>query len=932
MSAVSQRGSEWHKWDLHVHVPSTKLANNYTDANGEVDIDRFCRAIHESGVRAIGLTDYFSLDGFFEVKERYSEMLAEDILTGPAVCLFPNLELRLPDTVNKQGDLVDFHLIFPPELAPSKANEFLANLKTEITDNNSKPLSCGDLDEKQLKTATVTREAIQKAIDATYGINAVRSDYVILIAPINGNGIRPEAGNQRKLQISREIDKFSDGFFGNKKSIKFFLDADRYQNEIPQRSEPKPVFAGSDAHSFEHLDTWLGQEITGTANDKNVTWIKADLSFAGLQQAFIEPSERVRMQENKPDFKEPYTYISRVFFEGTADFPAEISFNQNLNAIIGSRSAGKSALLAHIAHATESDYAKAQQIAAGISEDRLGPAAGFLWTSLGDLRCKVEWADETVNSGKVIYVPQNSLFSISNRPDEITERIRPAVFRHNQSLEPIYDAAISDVDRLNSDLTSHIDAWFDIRSAELNARESLKNLGSKESVENLVQELNSEVEELQRKANLSEEESDQYETVKVQLTSYELQVHEFEKERERLEPYISHDGDKIKCTEAVRVKLDFKPGTVVFASTSQAEYEQLISEISAYAFNRLTAFVEKSWKDNLQSASAAHGEIDTITASNAALILKHDMAKGMKTPLERLDTQKQILAEIIQGEEKVEKLSDEQAEVSQNISDLIAKRRQTIAELIEAFNSRVQELDGIQFELECEIVDGTIERVSRDFNKQSQTKFLNWETRQVDLTAIRNNVHDFLLSVDSGAQKLSKNATPRSVAHIALEATEDFRFVAIMDDDRIGGFTNSSMTPGKQALFSLRLILGESEDRWPLLLDQPEDDLDSRSIFNVIVEELKSRKKERQIIMVTHDANLAVGADSEAVIVANRHGSDQPNVNSQTFDYLTGSLENSHRSKNRQRTLSRAGIREHTCEILDGGEIAFEKRKRKYKI
>ncbi len=78
-------------------------------------------------------------------------------------------------------------------------------------------------------------------------------------------------------------------------------------------------------------------------------------------------------------------------------------------------------------------------------------------------------------------------------------------------------------------------------------------------------------------------------------------------------------------------------------------------------------------------------------------------------------------------------------------------------------------------------------------------------------------------------------------------------------------------------------MLGEDQDHWPLLIDQPEDDLDSTSIYDVLVEYLKQRKIERQIIMVSHDANLVVGADSEQVLVANRHGSDRPNRDGQTF-------------------------------------------------
>ncbi len=159
------------------------------------------------------------------------------------------------------------------------------------------------------------------------------------------------------------------------------------------------------------------------------------------------------------------------------------------------------------------------------------------------------------------------------------------------------------------------------------------------------------------------------------------------------------------------------------------------------------------------------------------------------------------------------------------------------------------------------------------------------------------------------------------------------RFVAFLEGDRIGGFRKSSMTPGKQALFALTLILAESDEPWPLLIDQPEDDLDSRSICEVIVKDLMRRKRERQIIMVSHDANLVVGADSEEIIVANRHGDDRPNKDDKMFAYLTGSLEHSKPKDSKVKlVLDSSGIREHACEILDGGAEAFQKRKDKYRI
>ena len=85
--------------------------------------------------------------------------------------------------------------------------------------------------------------------------------------------------------------------------------------------------------------------------------------------------------------------------------------------------------------------------------------------------------------------------------------------------------------------------------------------------------------------------------------------------------------------------------------------------------------------------------------------------------------------------------------------------------------------------------------------------------------------------------------------------------------------------------------------------------------------------------MVSHNANLVIGSDSEQVIIANRYGTDRQNADGKQFNYLTGSLEcTKAKDNNCNDTLNSQGICEHTCEILDGGKIAFEQRKNKYNI
>ncbi len=99
------------------------------------------------------------------------------------------------------------------------------------------------------------------------------------------------------------------------------------------------------------------------------------------------------------------------------------------------------------------------------------------------------------------------------------------------------------------------------------------------------------------------------------------------------------------------------------------------------------------------------------------------------------------------------------------------------------------------------------------------------------------------------------------------------------------------MSPGKKALVLLKILISLAETQCPILIDQPEDDLDNRSIYDDLVTYIKKKKKERQIIIVTHNANLVLGCDADEIIIANQDGSTSPNKEFK-FEYRSGSIEN----------------------------------------
>jgi hypothetical protein len=99
------------------------------------------------------------------------------------------------------------------------------------------------------------------------------------------------------------------------------------------------------------------------------------------------------------------------------------------------------------------------------------------------------------------------------------------------------------------------------------------------------------------------------------------------------------------------------------------------------------------------------------------------------------------------------------------------------------------------------------------------------------------------------------------------------------------------------------------------------------------MEFIKSRKSRRQIVMISHNANLVVAGDAEQVIVCNQDGQRPGRENRQfRFEYVSGALENRFMDVNAKGVLFQKGIRDHVCEILEGGEDAFKARENKYGI
>ena len=148
--------------------------------------------------------------------------------------------------------------------------------------------------------------------------------------------------------------------------------------------------------------------------------------------------------------------------------------------------------------------------------------------------------------------------------------------------------------------------------------------------------------------------------------------------------------------------------------------------------------------------------------------------------------------------------------------------------------------------------------------------------------------------------------SPENIDHMELWQPQDSLQIDYRRPDGSGWSPRQDGSPGQKSAALLAFILSFGEE--PVILDQPEDDLDNHLIYDLIVQQLREIKSSRQVIVVTHNPNIVVNGDAEAVIAMDfRHGQCV------IVDDWTGCLQES-------------GPRETVCRVMEGGLKAFVSR------
>ncbi|MBW7885769.1 MAG: hypothetical protein H3C34_24685, partial [Caldilineaceae bacterium] len=366
------RGSTWNKWDFHLHTPYSILNNQFGDPNDDSTWERYVQAIEEKAaalnIAAIGITDYFLIDGY----KRLLEFQANGRLAN--ILLFPNIEFRIDKFIYRsqaggQPKRVNYHVLFSPDVPPAQIEEhFLHDLEFVSEDQ---PYDRSHV--RKLKRANLEKfgETLQRqqaefreksaleigCMNATVDIEKVkeqlhkdgrfRGRYLLVLAEENLSLIdwasQDSAARKHLVQMSHAV------FSSNPKSRSFLLGKSHPTMEdfLEEFKSPKPCIWGCDCHGYK--ERFLEPD------EQRFCWIKGEVSWEGLKQILYEPDARVRIQPHDPEpSKSTYT-LDRIHITETQIndslrvCEADIALNPNLVAIIGGRGSGKTALLDLIA-------------------------------------------------------------------------------------------------------------------------------------------------------------------------------------------------------------------------------------------------------------------------------------------------------------------------------------------------------------------------------------------------------------------------------------------------------------------------------------------------------------------------------------------------------------------------------------------------------
>lgn len=933
-------GSEWHRWDLHLHT-----ASSYDYKYMAPDADELlCDQLRKNNIKAVAITDHWKID-----QHRISKLRE----LAPDIVFFPGVELR----TDKGAKNLHVILIFSNECDIGVlSQDFDAIMIRKCAKSSG--------DDRTIYWSFENILEFAREHDALITIHAGHKTNGVDEQIKNGIPVNEAI----KEDIAAEIDFFE---IGQRRDI------DEYEKYVFTQIPRKPLIICSDNHDPREYSV------------NEYLWIKADLTFEGLKQCMYQPQERVYIGEipsvldrlNKNlQYNIRSIGIKRIDSPDNPSvnwFDVEMPINPGMVAVIGSKGSGKSAFSDIIACLCKSNTMGS---ASFLNDKRFRKAP---MNYARDYEASLTWADGEVfrdNLGNIgedsaieyaQYLPQKYIEDVCNDFGDVFQ----------QEIDKVIFSYVDDTERGDSqDLNGLITAKSEPVNTRINELQSrLKNLNKRiielenkktKSYQKSVQEGLKNSQELLARHEKSKPSEVLKPKPKASDSQYQTQLNDI---NEQLRRYQDDKNKILNNIAIINAFIDETNAVLALVDALREQYNTTRSsiidlsdkfdlKITTPLFNLDTICDELKnlLRSRAEERASLKAKLDTEDTGIDAKIkqLNEDKAKLIATSgneerqyqkylsdLQEWNNKRDSIIGNVTTQDTVAYYLHESEYINESLDaeyeQVIGERDEIVRSLYQCTSKYIQICQDIYAPIQCEISgllgdlnDGIvfnaeisakrrelIDTITNSINSRYSGKFgkghnaekeiddLLRETNFASEEDVIRLVHNISEVVTENLDNAEKRIQERDKFYDYIFGLE---YLKVNFKLKMGGRNLEELSPGERGIVLLIFYLALSKEYKPIIIDQPEDNLDNQSVYDRLVPCICRAKQRRQVIIVTHNPNIAVACDAEQIVFCDM------DKHSSHINYVSGPIED-------------PVIKKHVVDVLEGTMPAFELRQKKYK-
>ena len=914
-------GSRWWKFDFHTHTPASVDTHPWQRAKGkenEVAPEKWLLEYMEAGIDCVAVTDHNTGEWIDKLKFAYEKMRQQAPDGFRELTLFPGVEISVHG---------GFHLlaIFDPSVSADTITKLLGSVRYGGTP--------GDSDEVTKASATDVMEAVLKAGGIPIPAHADQPKGLLCVKPDGNRKCAQDSNTVKQVMTAEGL--LAVEWSNTQPSVPIVVEkeADRLASVL-----------GSDCHSFR------GDHIPGS----RYTWIKmAKPTLEGLRLALLDGNGVSVRRSDEGDegdfepFKTPAHFITRIEIE-SARFMGnkkaeQLEFTPYYNALIGGRGTGKSSIV----HAMRLAYRRHEELRH--LDDKAEPKRQFenfaepVSGREGDgaLRDKTEirivldrdgvmhrlrWRQN--GTGAVVEEQHNNgEWQASSSQALTAERFPVRLFSQGQiaamageSRQALLDVIDEAADR-NGDLRRDFDeAKRTYFSQRAQLREIDGQLQDRADLERRLADLKRKLEAIEQSGHSEVLRAHQ------QALRQHKEVNASLKQLHGMPEHIKSLTRDLLLDDWPEGVFDPEKDRNMISWRKQAE--QALGEARETLSGTASTLAEKvkklgdddhlgEWRQSVDQIQAEYQKMQSMLAG-----------QGVTDPREfgRRVQEHQRLEGQLKNLDGLQQEKDELTARNKSQREQVLHRRKALTEARQQFvgntlaNNLFVRMEVVGFGFEArnierslrDLLDCQDDRFAGDILQDGKSKGLAYklagsgdENREEVLEKIKQNLITVDTKFGKHFQNFLKSKKPEFEDHINCWFPDDDLRIEYSRDGQ--GRDWAAITQGSQgqrsaALLAFLLAFGDE----PLVLDQPEDDLDNHLIYDLIVRQIRENKLRRQLIIVTHNPNIVVNGDAEMVHALDFRGGQCRVVE-------CGALQEK-------------SVREEVCRIMEGGREAFSRR------